>query len=339
MIKNIIAVAAGKGGVGKTSISLLIAELLKKRGHAVGLFDADLYGPSIGCLLQPDSTPYNKEAKVVPAICRGIKYISSAFFGYDKNPATIRAPVANQMINQFIHQVEWGFLDYMIVDFPPGTGDIQLTLMQQLKFDGAILVSTPQLVALKDVEKAYLMFSSMNVEVLGLLENMSFLDLPKKIYPFGKGNSKTFCIENKIELLGQLPIDESLSKGLDENKSLVLEASKRTVEILDKALGKVLDKLAKVEPSIERVVWDRGCTSFSIIWKSGRKQTFDLNTVQSHCPCSRCSKKNQHTKNESLSVFSIEEVGMYALQVEFNFGCSKGVYPFTLLKKLGVDSD
>lgn len=230
VLNKTIAVAAGKGGVGKSTVSVLLAQKLKERGFSVGIIDADIYGPSIGHIFHPETQPFVKEGKLQPAICGGIKYISSSFLGYDIKPASVRAPIVNTMVHQFIEEVFWGDLDFLIVDFPPGTGDIQLTLMQILNFDGAILVTTPQKVALHDVEKAFLMFLHMNVRICGMIENLSYLNGKEIEYPFGYGQAIKFCEKNKINYLGRLPIDHSISMCCDNRLNLVKNASSQVLE-------------------------------------------------------------------------------------------------------------
>ena len=179
-VRRVVAVAAGKGGVGKSTLALNLALNLSKKGWRVGLMDADLYGPSLRKML-PEEVPPSQhpqvQDRIIPAQSGGIKMISMAYFIADGDPASVRAPIANGIIKQFIHLVEWGDLDFLLIDFPPGTGDIQLTLMQEGCLSGAIVVTTPQEIALLDVTKAVAMFRHMQVPLIGLVENMShYLD-------------------------------------------------------------------------------------------------------------------------------------------------------------------
>lgn len=221
-ITNCIAVAAGKGGVGKSSVSVNLALNLAESGARVGILDADLYGPSIAKML-PKSKPLEEvDGWIVPAQGLGVHYVSLAHFPLGEQATVVRAPIANQIISEFLHSVRWPVLDFLFIDFPPGTGDIQLTLMQQASLVGAILVTTPQEVALLDVKKAYSMFKDMQVPILGVIENMSYFEESSKVkvYPFGQGGGGSFCNECGLRLLGEIPIDPHISRCSDLGISL-----------------------------------------------------------------------------------------------------------------------
>lgn len=237
-ISNIVAVAAGKGGVGKSTIAVNLALALKRKGFKVGLMDTDIYGPSIRKMLPEDRMPGQKGDKLSPAMSRGIRLISMAYFRQENQAAVIRAPIANSVISQFIHQVEWGELDYLIIDFPPGTGDIQLTLCQQANITGAVMVTTPQEIALMDVKKSMHLFEQVKVPVLGVVENMSGMQVDKKmIYPFGKGGGEKMARESGLPFLGGVPIDPALCRKSDLGESIFDEetlATRAFVEIADR---------------------------------------------------------------------------------------------------------
>ncbi len=224
-IRHIIAVAAGKGGVGKSTISLNLALYLSAKGEKVGLMDADLYGPSLKKMLPEEILPSQHAdggERINPALSSGIKFISMSHFQSDKDPASVRAPIANGIIKQFIHLVEWGELDYLIIDFPPGTGDIQLTLIQEGSLSGAILVTTPQEISLLDVAKANAMFNHMQVPIIGLIENMSYYETGEgaRRYPFGQGGGEKFAGANGIYFLGSVPIESEISRCCDKGESI-----------------------------------------------------------------------------------------------------------------------
>jgi ATP-binding protein involved in chromosome partitioning len=224
-VKFVLGIAAGKGGVGKSSLTVNLAWCLKKMGRSVGIMDADVYGPSIRKMLSEDILPFNREGKIFPAEKKGIKSISMAYFLKEEEQAVIvRAPIANGIIKQFFHSVEWGDLDCLLIDFPPGTGDIQLTLMQEGSLSGGIVVTTPQEVALQDVSKAIALFHQMQVPVLGLVENMSYFQDPlseRRYYPLGKGGGPRLCHKEGIPFLGEIPLDENISRCCDEGISLL----------------------------------------------------------------------------------------------------------------------
>ncbi|MEI8124159.1 MAG: Mrp/NBP35 family ATP-binding protein [Parachlamydiaceae bacterium] len=211
-IAHILAVAAGKGGVGKSTVTVNLALALKQAGYSVGIMDTDIYGPSIRKMLPEDEMPVQKGEKLSPAICRGIRVISMAYFRKENEASAVRAPIANGVIAQFIHKVDWGYLDFLLVDFPPGTGDVQLTLSQQAGLCGAIMVTTPQEVAVLDVRKAVHLFDIVNIPIIGIVENMSYYENKgEKIYLFGKGGGERLAHEIGTPLLGHIPIDPKIS--------------------------------------------------------------------------------------------------------------------------------
>jgi ATP-binding protein involved in chromosome partitioning len=222
----VLAVAAGKGGVGKSSVSVNLALSLAEVGARVGVLDADLYGPSLGKMMQAELEVHEEDGYILPAKFKGVYFVSLAHFTIGKEATIVRAPIANQLIEQFLTEVKWPELDFLIIDFPPGTGDIQLSIMQQATLSGALLVTTPQQVALLDVEKAYQMFSKMQVPILGIVENMSYYKVSESemAYPFGKDHVIAFAKEKGLEYLGQIPIDQSISLCADQGESLFEQA-------------------------------------------------------------------------------------------------------------------
>lgn len=220
-VKNVIGVLGGKGGVGKSTVTVNLALALKAQGRKVGILDADVYGPSIRHLLGGEGMPRQEGAQIIPAEMKGISVISVAFFQKDQEASVVRAPIANQIIHQFLGKIEWGVLDDLLIDFPPGTGDIQITLMQKARISGAVVVTTPQEVALLDVRKSVQMCESMGVPVLGVIENMSyFLHQEQRYALFGEGGGKLLADECNVPLMGQIPIDPKLSEVGDEGRSL-----------------------------------------------------------------------------------------------------------------------
>lgn len=229
-VKNTIAVASGKGGVGKSSIAVNLAAALAKLGAKVGLIDADIYGPSIPLMLgfpeKPKIMQDQFTGKMLPAEKYGIKLMSIGFFIDDNNPVIWRGPMASGAIKQFMSDVEWGELDYLFFDLPPGTGDIQLTLLQTIPLTGAVIVTTPQEVALIDARKALKMFERLNVPTLGIVENMSYFIAPdtgKQYDIFGNGGGEKLAKENNVPFLGSLPIDPRIRIGGDSGKPIVYD--------------------------------------------------------------------------------------------------------------------
>jgi ATP-binding protein involved in chromosome partitioning len=226
-VRNIIAVVSGKGGVGKSTVSANLALALSQGGASVGLMDADIYGPSVPIMFgvrgeRPMMTEVNGKAMIVPLSRYGIKLLSIGLLVDEKNAVVWRGPMASSAIRQFITDVNWGELDYLVIDMPPGTGDIHLTLMQTAPVTGIVVVTTPQDVALADAKKGIAMFgqAQMNVPIIGLVENMSYFtpaELPgHKYYIFGKEGGKRLAEEYELPFLGQIPLVQSIREGGDE---------------------------------------------------------------------------------------------------------------------------
>ena len=225
-VKNIIAVVSGKGGVGKSTVSANLALALAKGGASVGLLDADIYGPSVPIMFgvrgeRPMMTEINGKGMIVPLDRYGIKLLSIGLLVDEKNAVVWRGPMASNAVRQFITDVHWGELDYLVIDMPPGTGDIHLTLMQTAPVTGVVVVTTPQDVALADAKKGIAMFgqAQMNVPIIGLVENMSYFtpaELPNhKYYIFGKEGGRRLAEEYDLPFLGQIPLVQSIREGGD----------------------------------------------------------------------------------------------------------------------------
>lgn len=265
-VKNVIAVAAGKGGVGKSTVAVNLALALKKAGYSVGVMDTDIYGPSIRKMLPEDEMPSQKGETLFPAICQGIRMISMAYFRKQGEAAAVRAPIANGLVIQFIKNVEWGELDYLFIDFPPGTGDIQLTLSQQANLSGAILVTTPQEVALMDVRKAAHLFHQVNVPIVGVVENMSYYQPEgcEKVFLFGKGGGGRLAMENGIPFLGEVPIDPEICHCGDVGRSLFADEKMETSGA--KAFTEIAQAFVAHLGTMKRQSVE-GFKAFELVWK------------------------------------------------------------------------
>lgn len=229
-IQNSIAVASGKGGVGKSTVSVNLAMALVQQGYDVGLLDADIYGPSIPTMfgLRDAKPRVNADRKLLPVEKHGLKLLSMGFM-VDPDKAVIwRGPMVSNAIRQFLSQTYWGDLDYLILDLPPGTGDIQLTIVQTVALTGAIVVSTPQEVALADARKGVEMFKNVDVPVLGIVENMAYFippDLPdRKYYIFGQGGARRLANQIEVPLIGEVPIEQTVRESGDKGMPIVLAA-------------------------------------------------------------------------------------------------------------------
>ncbi len=219
-VKHIVAVTSGKGGVGKTTVSINLAVALSRLGAKVGLLDSDITGPNCPIMLGvSDYEPMGKDNRIIPAENYGIKCVSMAFFVAKDTPIIWRGPMLDRAIRQFLTDVAWGELDYLIVDMPPGTGDAQLTMAQATKLSGGIIVTTPQEVALLDGRRGLAMFNQMSVPILGFVENMSYFQPPgssEQYEIFGRGGGKKLAEDSKVPFLGEIPLDPRVREGGDK---------------------------------------------------------------------------------------------------------------------------
>ena len=223
-IKSAIAVASGKGGVGKSTVAVNLSVALAQQDLAVGLMDADIYGPNIPTMMGVPSLPEAPGPKLVPAEAYGVKIISIGFLVPPGQPLIWRGPMLHGAIRQFVQDVEWGELDVLVIDLPPGTGDAQLSLAQTLPLTGGVIVTLPQQVSLEDALRGLEMFRTMDVDVLGVIENMSYLELPdgEKMDVFGEGGGKTLAEGAGVPFLGSIPIDPAVRQGGDEGVPITI---------------------------------------------------------------------------------------------------------------------
>ncbi len=253
-VKNIIAVASGKGGVGKSTVAANLAISLAKTGASVGLIDADIYGPSVPLMFDlVDVKPHIKEENgkqiIMPIEKYGIKVLSIGFFVDPDQALLWRGPMASGALTQLFRDAEWGALDYVVIDLPPGTGDIHLTLVQSLAVTGVVIVSTPQQVALADARKAFGMFKAkaIKVPILGLVENMAWFtpaELPEnKYYIFGKEGGKKLAEEAHVALLGQIPLVQGICDSGDKGKPITLEEDNPVTKAFDELSENMITQL------------------------------------------------------------------------------------------------
>lgn len=251
-VKHIIAVASGKGGVGKSTVAANLAIALARANQRVGLIDADIYGPSVPMMFgveheQPACFEKDGKAVMVPLEKYGIKLLSIGCFVDTDRPLIWRGPMATSALNQLMNDTLWGELDWMVVDMPPGTGDIQLTLAQQYKVSGAVIVTTPQKVAFADVLRAAMMFKeeALQIPIYGLVENMAYFtpsDMPeKKYYIFGKGMGKQFADQLGVPLLGQIPMVEKIAECGDKGTPLALDADSPVTKAFDQIAQSIIN--------------------------------------------------------------------------------------------------
>jgi ATP-binding protein involved in chromosome partitioning len=248
-VKNVIAIASGKGGVGKSTVSANLATALARAGHKVGLCDCDLYGPSIAHMFGSRERPLaTEDNEIIPISAHGIKLMSMGFLLEEASPVIVRGPLATRYTQQFLQNVAWGELDYLILDLPPGTGDIQLTIVQTIALTGAVIVTTPQEVALIDARKAISMFDKVNVPIMGLVENMAWFECEHGTrYPiFGEGGGAAEAKKLKLPLLGQIPINIPTRQQGDSGAPIALsDPAENDASAAFADLAKSIDQLAQ----------------------------------------------------------------------------------------------
>ena len=248
-VRNTFAVASGKGGVGKSTVAINLALSLAKSGAAVGVLDADVYGPSLPLLTGVHGRPRAEDRRIHPHEAAGMKLMSMGFFIDDNSPVIWRGPMVHGLIRQFLTDVAWGELDYLVIDMPPGTGDAALTLTQMAPLAGAVIVTTANDLSLIDARKGLKMFEKVNVPVLGIIENMSYFtppDLPDRKYRiFGSGGGKRTAEELGVDFLGEIPIDPRIVEGGDKGRPIVLYApDSEAARVFAALAGTIARKLA-----------------------------------------------------------------------------------------------
>ena len=304
-----IAIAAGKGGVGKSTFTILLAGALKRRKERVGILDVDLYGPSLRQMLPEQRLPKQVDGKLIPAMAQGIQTMSLAYF---RQEVAVRAPVANQLLSQFLQEVAWNDVTRLLIDFPPGTGDILITTVQAAQLAGAVIVTTPQKVALLDVRKTIAVFNKMRVPIFGIVENMSGS-------VFGEGGGLALSEEFGVPFLGSIPLDPAIREAADNGTLLDLDYADQMVEKLNQMQSDPIEEISLSEGQI------------CVVWEGGERSLLEAAAVQKLCPCAQCQQGN--TVQLRVSFLNYERMGRYGLRFDFSSGCSYGIYDFALLKR------
>lgn len=362
-IRHIVVVGSGKGGVGKSTSSVNLALALARKGKRVGLLDGDIYGPSVPTMLaaghngeigDPDSVRM-RDNLLVPFEMFGMKVMSVAMLIEKNQPTVWRAPIATKMINQFLSGVDWGELDYLIVDLPPGTGDIQLTISQQTNIAGAVIVTTPQKVALDIAEKGLLMFQHVGVPVLGIIETMSGFGCDScgaTTNIFGEGGAAELSKKSGTKLLAQVPLDAALVRAGDDGDPIVSavpdSASAKAYTAAADALEEVLEvqggmdsELAPI--AVEGIPHDPqngGKHSLAIYWSDGKKYVYGCRELRFACPCASCvdeftGKRTLKWENvaEDVYIDKALPVGRYGVNLVWSDDHSTGIYTYDYLRQ------
>lgn len=352
-VKNIIAVASGKGGVGKSTVTTNLAFALAKQGKKVGLLDADLYGPSQPRMLGGREAPKAVKGFIVPNIKHGVKFISMGLI-QPEQAVIVRAPIAIKAVTQFLSHVLWGELDYLFIDLPPGTGDIQLSIAQQARLSGAIIVTTPQKMAVEIAKKGAQMFQTVNVPIFGVVENMSGFacnHCHKTTEIFKGSGGLQLANELKAPFLGGIPLDPEIMMSGDEGipileKSTTSHAAKSFLDLAKNLLDnfqKVQEESLGIEPTNIKLHEKDG--SLEIVWKDGNISTFDAFSLRTKCPCASCVDENTGKRTLDPASISLnirikeaKMVGRYGLSLNFSDGHGTGIYKFKNLKEESAEA-
>lgn len=338
--KRTIPVASGKGGVGKSTVSANLAVALSRLGYRVGLMDADVYGPSIPTLMGITDKPHQENGKLVPILAHGVKVMSMGFFLPKEDAVIWRGPMLHKMVDQFLSDVEWGELDYLIIDLPPGTGDVQLSLCQSISLTGAVIVSTPQDLAFSVADKATIMFAKLKTRVIGLVENMT-----GEI--FGQGGAKAFAEKKGIPFLGEIPLSADIRIQTDAGLPIVITAteseSAKSFFCIAEKLIEELESGAEdgFLPALPKTVEQDASGDFQIVWNDGAESIFTAFELRI---ASRSADNMDEMTGERLvpiekidknvRVVKWDRVGNYAIRFVFSDGHATGIYSFDYLREI-----
>ena len=351
-VKHLIAIASGKGGVGKSTTTSNLAVALAKSGASVGILDADVYGPSIPVMFGATEKPaLNERQQLVPIVRQGVKLISMGLIADERTPVIWRGPIATQMVRQFLSAVDWGTLDYLLVDLPPGTGDVQLTLVQSAPITGAVIVMTPQEVALGVAKRGLGLFSQTQVPILGVIENMSGFECPKcheVTAIFKQGGGRAAAKELGLPFLGAVPLDPATVLGGDLGEPVVTRSPDapaarsfraaagefaRQVAIAAAGMAETTARPQKLEPD--------GKTGLKVLWDDGKESTYNYRDLRLACPCAACV--DEFTGEKRLDPASVPAdvhalttgtIGRYALNFRWSDGHDSGIYTYARLRAL-----
>jgi len=352
-VKNIIAIASGKGGVGKSTVTVCIAEAFAKAGAKVGILDIDVYGPSIPNMvgLGDHQLGGSQQGVLEPVEAHGMKIMSMGFLANKDTPVVWRGPIASQLVQQFLGAVDWGELDYLFVDMPPGTGDIQLTLSQAVPLTGAVIVTTPQEVAHTIAEKGLRMFQQVKIPILGIVENMAGFTPPgsdEVFHIFGEGGGSSAAEEFDLPLLGKISLKQDLREAMDkgdfvEDENIKSIASLIAVEAMIVVTNEELSPFAPQEMNLAN-----GGQTLVIKWQDDVEHVISSFNIRYMCPCAHCvdeitGEKLVKEENIPANVKILEStpVGRYGVRFSFDdpsSGAGAGIYTFSFLRKIGEEA-
>lgn len=341
-VDTVIAVSSCKGGVGKSTVAAHLARAMQREGLQVGLLDADVYGPSVPTLFNIYNPQlYGQGNRLFPVEVDGLKVMSLGFL-LGEQPAVLRGPIVSSYVTQILKQTDWGKLDYLIIDLPPGTGDIQLTIVQQTTLDGAIIVTTPQALSLVDVARGILMFEKVSVPVLGVVENMcafTCANCDETHYPFGQSRQ---AIQQRfgLQTLAELPIMAGISSLAAKDAGADVPAFAEMAENVHRAVG-----MSRVEgkslPEVE-ILSDR----VHVKWPDGTEAAFSNHALRCACPCARCVDEftgqktlDDNSVSREIQAEGMETLGNYAVAFQWSDGHTSGIYAWDFLRGLAKRQD
>jgi len=355
-VRNVIAVASGKGGVGKSTVTVNLAYAFANAGAKVGILDVDIYGPSIpGMLGLRDhylTSESVQQGSITPVEVHGMKVISMGFLANSDSPVIVRGPIASQMVQQLLAGTAWGELDYLFVDLPPGTGDIQLTLCQAVPLTGGVIVTTPQEVAYSIAEKGLKMFQQVKIPILGIVENMSHYHCPECGHAdniFREGGGEIAAKKLELPLLGKIPLSSEIVNSMEEGVPLIKKSdesgpSKAYQEIAEKVAAQssvvVMQESMNPESPQEITITEQGY--LLVKWMNGKENLIPASMLRGDCPCASCV--DEITGEKTLDVESLPHdlmisnyghIGRYAIRFEFSDGHDTGIFDFTRIRKIG----
>ncbi len=349
-IQSMIAVASGKGGVGKSTVAANLAVALQRTGATVGLCDADVYGPSQGTMFGADERPEaDEERRLIPVEAHGIKLMSMGLLTNKETPVIWRGPMASKLIQQFMGGVAWGELDYLIIDLPPGTGDVQLTLTQSVPLTGAVIVTTPQDVARTIAEKGLRMFEPVQVPVLGVIENLSYFECShchERTHIFSQGGGQKISTELGLPFLGEIPIEPEVVTAGDEGEPIVVRnpesaAARAYVEIAKRLAAAVSVVKYESGSSMKPREISEGEGKLRIVWTDGHDSRYSFELLRNNCPCALCvdewTGKRKHLMlllPPGFRALDVKPVGNYAVKITWSDGHDSGIYSFSTLREL-----
>ncbi len=351
-VRHLLAVSSCKGGVGKSTVAVNLAYALHGQGMKVGLFDADVYGPSLPTIVRPRSTDlFSRNELIVPLEAEGVKLMSFGFVPTapgSSGAAIMRGPMVTQVINQLLTGTDWGELDYLVIDMPPGTGDIQLTLTQLIPLTAAIIVTTPQELSFVDVVKGIQMFQKLKVPTIAVVENMAFYECGQcghRDYLFGPGVRNRIVEQFGIHNAFEIPLWSALSQSGDAGRPVLLEQPDHVVSQTFVALARAADEeINRLQTGganpIARFVIGRGVV---LTWPDGREQDIDPATLRRRCQCARCIDENTgqplldpESVPDDIYPTELHPMGNYAVAVQWSDGHDASIYPYDFLATLAA---